>query len=89
MPYLDVNRSASCPPLCRDGAGGLEHVGTGSEYGENPMFEQELVILARHHAAADDEDVCRTLYSQYLDQLRQEGLVAGRKRRDPNDMNAG
>src|SRR3954454_20356142 len=49
-------------------------------------FFQEIVVLRRDHAAADDEDVAGALLAQRVDQGRDQGLVAGGLAGDADDV---
>ena len=60
-----------------DFAGGFGHGGTGTEDGGNASLVEEVVVLGGDDTTGNDHDVLATELLQFLDELRDEGLVTG------------
>ena len=58
----------------------------GPKTARDARLAQEVVVLRRDHAAADDEDVVATLLAQLRDQLGHERLVPGGLARHADDV---
>jgi hypothetical protein len=67
-------------------AAGVGDVGAGTEDRHHAGGAQLVVVLRWDHAAADDEDVLAARLLQLVDELRDEGLVAGGLARHPDDV---
>src|SRR5690606_19523906 len=82
--------SLKIPPFAfkqiEDSVCGIEHVAAGAEDGSHAVVEQKLAVLPRDHAAANDDNVFRSLGLQRLDQARHQCLVAGGERGDAQHM---
>ena len=67
--------------LCR-----VSYRGSGTEDGCDAGFVQEVIVLCGDDTTGGDHDVGATEFLEFLDDLRDEGLVTGCQRRNTQYM---
>ena len=60
--------------------------GAGTEDGGDAGFVEEVVVLGRNYSARSDHDIRTAEFLEFLDDLRDEGLVTCREAGDTQYM---
>src|SRR5215471_2144429 len=81
-----LRREAALLDQREDLGGGFGDVGAGAVDRADAGYFEEIVVLRRDDAAADDQNVAGTFALQRFDQRRDEGLVAGSVGRDADNV---
>ena len=66
--------------------GGVGNRGAGTEDGSNAGFVEEVVVLRRDDTTGSNHDIRTAEFLEFLDDLRDEGLVTCREAGDTQYM---